>query len=103
MNASRIRSPLVGIIKALVALGLAEGLRTLLSIPSGPLFDPSFSWGPILGWLIIVSALLSLMDRILYFFRRIPDAKPDVYTRALVERQAERFHHHRTTREPHLP
>lgn len=102
MNASRIRSPLVGIIKALVALGLAEGLRTLLSIRSGP-FAPSFAWGPILGWLIIVSALLCLMDRILYFFRRIPDAKPDVYTRALVERQAERFHHRRATREPHLP
>ena len=90
MNASRIRSPLVGIIKALVALGLAEGLRTLLSIPSGP-FDPPFAWGPILGWLIIVFALLSLMDRIVSFFRRIPDTKPDLYTLAQAEMEAERL------------
>ena len=90
MNASRTRSPLVGIIKALVALGLAEGLRTLLSIPSGP-FAPSFAWGPILGWLIIVFALLSLIDRIVSFFRRIPDAKPDLYTLAQAEMKAERL------------
>lgn len=102
MNASRIRFPLAGIIKALVALGLAEGLRAMLSIPSGP-FDPPFAWGPILGWLIIVFALVSLMDRIVSFFRRIPDAKPDVYTLAQAEMEAERLHKARGAREPHLP
>lgn len=102
MNTSGIRSTLIGIIKCLVALGLAEGLRTLLSIPSGP-FDPPSAWGPILGWLIIVFALLSLIDRIVSFFRRIPDTKPDLYTLAQAEMEAERLSTARGGREPHLP
>ena len=102
MTSKRSAGILAPVFKCLVALGLAEGLRTLLFIPSGP-FDPPFAWGPILGWLIIVFALLSLMDRIVSFFRRIPDAKPDVYTLAQAEMEAERLHKARGAREPHLP
>lgn len=102
MNTSSVRSPLIGIIKCLVALGLAEGLRTMLSIPSGP-FDHPSAWGPVLGWLIIVFALLSLIDPIVSFFRRIPDTKPDLYTPAQAEMEAERRSTARGGREPHLP
>lgn len=73
-----------------MAIAVALLLRYLLAIPSEP-FDIHSGWRAIVGWTVVVFALVSLFHAVIHFFRPISQPRePDSYTLAQAEIQAER-------------